>query len=381
MESDINQSYSIILSLGGLMPFCSKCGKEVSEEDEFCYNCGKGLAKNQPNQKIPVTATEPVSKEVPQKGLTKGARFLFDLYYTTFQALVDAVGSKRALEFIEPYLKSHGDAAGLIMINRFKLKREHLFSLAVYIKFCSSIGWGVYHDNFQFFNHGFTSDVAYCPYVNSSEAFCRLSELQLNCTVPVMMNNFEYSHTRMLVKGDPYCQIMCKDKNYTLWGEIAKKPTEVPVPEISIEEKEFWQSACYSQTWVYATNALVDFAGKEKAVEIISPYMKALGKSTAVELFKELDLKDRNATSIALIINECNKAANQKGKYLTYTPDSVEREMTECIFASASQEICADCLEVRANGICEAINPEYEFKLTKRMCRGDKTCHWVIKKK
>jgi len=68
---------------------------------------------------------------------------------------------------------------------------------------------------------------------------------------------------------------------------------------------------------------------------------------------------------------------------LVETPERVEKELTECIlvFANAPQDICANALEARSNGICEMINPEYEFRTIKRMCKGDKTCQWVIKKK
>jgi hypothetical protein len=196
-----------------------------------------------------------------------------------------------------------------------------------------------------------------------------------------MNNNYEYIATRMLVKGDPCCQGLVKKKGHEIWGDVSKKAAEVPILELSYEEREFWSSANYSQIWIYITNALVDFAGKEKSAEILRPYMWALGKSISADILKELSIKDRDATSMALIIDQCNCGTNQKGEYLIHTPEKVERKITECIFAHASQDICADALEARANGICEAINPDYEFHLTKRMCKGDKTCHWVVKKK
>ena len=191
-------------------------------------------------------------------------------------------------------------------------------------------------------------------------------------------SNYQMINTRMLLRGDSCCQIMVKEKGHIVWGDVKKKVIDVPIPEITHEELEYWQSAIYSQQWIYATNALVDFAGKEKAVEIIRPYMRALGMSTAQEVFTELGLKDHNAISIAAIIDQCNKATNQKSTYTFQTPDKVEKEITECIFANASQDICSDALTARNNGICEAINPEFKFIPLKRMCKGDKTCKWVI---
>jgi hypothetical protein len=33
------------------------------------------------------------------------------------------------------------------------------------------------------------------------------------------------------------------------------------------------------------------------------------------------------------------------------------------------------------NGVCEAINPDYEFAYDHMMSKGDAACHWVVRKK
>jgi len=363
------------------MPFCPKCGKKVSEKAIFCYYCGESLPPNEPFQELPITPAEPSSKkEQAQETIIKGARYLFDLYWTTALALIDAAGLNSTLELIDPYIKFHSAATVQVMKEKFKFRANDPFSMAVWAQYGAAFN-GVRIKNFQLFDQGFTADLSYCPSQKLSRDFCYLTEFNTNHMVQAMDNNYEYCYTKMLARGDPYCQIMNKKKSCMIWGEVTKKSVEVPFPKMSDEELEYWQSANYSQQWIYMTNALVDFAGKEKAAEMLRPYMKALGKSTAIDLFKELGLKDRDTKIITLIIDHCNSGTNQKGEYLTRSPERVEKEITQCIFSSASQDICANALEARENGICEAINPECEFCLTKRMCKGDKTCHWVIKKK
>jgi hypothetical protein len=52
----------------------------------------------------------------------------------------------------------------------------------------------------------------------------------------------------------------------------------------------------------------------------------------------------------------------------------------ECPFAgSAPPETCLQ-YESFFNGICEAIDPSYEFAYDRMMTKGDKTCHWTIRK-
>ena len=57
-----------------------------------------------------------------------------------------------------------------------------------------------------------------------------------------------------------------------------------------------------------------------------------------------------------------------------------EGTIIECPFSSSSSEICAQ-YEAFFNGICEAIDPEYEFIYDRMMTKADMTCHWVIRKK
>jgi hypothetical protein len=324
---------------------------------------------------------ETPSGKKTERLLDEAASIFASLYETTFQALLDAAGPEKAIELMKPYLKFHYEAGTFVIKKQYKLKTDDLTSLAGFYKFASILFWGVPLGNFEFFDDGFTVERFYCRQ-QIGRFWCALDCDWAWCySMGAINDNYEWFLTRSLYKGDPICQMMVKRKGANIRGEVKKKPVEICTPQPSKEELAYWQSANFSQCWIYATNALVDFAGKEKAAEVIRPYMKALGMSTALELTGKLGIKERDALSIAAIIEYCNKVASQKGKMLVQTPERVEKELTECIFAHASQDICADALEARSNGICEMINPEYEFRTIRRMCKGDKTCHWVIKKK
>jgi uncharacterized membrane protein YvbJ len=57
------------------MPFCPKCGKEVSSEATYCFNCGQSLAKI---QSVPIESKTPeaptIKKEVPPPPKTHSTR-------------------------------------------------------------------------------------------------------------------------------------------------------------------------------------------------------------------------------------------------------------------------------------------------------------------
>jgi hypothetical protein len=60
--------------------------------------------------------------------------------------------------------------------------------------------------------------------------------------------------------------------------------------------------------------------------------------------------------------------------------DLVEGQIDECPFSGGPTEICSQ-YEAFFNGLCEAINPDCEFAYDRMMTKGDKTCHWTIRKK
>jgi hypothetical protein len=60
--------------------------------------------------------------------------------------------------------------------------------------------------------------------------------------------------------------------------------------------------------------------------------------------------------------------------------DKVEGVVTECPFSAYPPEICHQ-YEAFFNGVCEVIDPEYEFAYHRMMTKGDKTCQWTISRK
>lgn len=75
------------------------------------------------------------------------------------------------------------------------------------------------------------------------------------------------------------------------------------------------------------------------------------------------------------------EAANlKKGKAEKTSEQTIEKEIIECPFSSAPPEICSQ-FQSFFNGICEVIDPEYEFRYDRMMTKGARTCHWTIMKK
>ena len=70
----------------------------------------------------------------------------------------------------------------------------------------------------------------------------------------------------------------------------------------------------------------------------------------------------------------------QTGTPAIFTGSVLEREIAECPYKGSPPEVCKQ-LEAISNGVCEAINPDYEFAYDRMMSEGDIVCHWVVRKK
>lgn len=311
---------------------------------------------------------------------TTGALILSELWNNTFQALIDNAGPQKALEFIRPYMKQQGFSGSPRMMeltNIFGKDGESLLALWI----ATSSLFDVIISSIEKTPTGFVFEVSHCPIGNYSSTHCEAWCAQTsNAIVEAHFPRFGVSFEQMLTRGDPKCRVVVTDKSAKdLKGENTK--LDLVIPRLSQEMKEYMRAAVLAQMWVYATNALVDYAGPEKSVDLMRPYMRQSGMSMGLDLYNKLSITGRDAPSISFVIRFINGCLQQKGEVIKSEPDKVEKEITECPFSGGTGEICADLLMIRSNGICEVLNPSYEFISEKRMCRGDKTCHWVVKKK
>ena len=120
--------------------------------------------------------------------------------------------------------------------------------------------------------------------------------------------------------------------------------------------------------------------GEERLAFILAPYMKHRGVSFGM---KGSSMSIHDAFGLVRItsrINLCDKALHMETSSPTSDVNVVERTIVDCAFKEAPVAVCQQ-FEAFCNGICEAIDPSYEFAYDRMMTKGDKTCHWTIKKK
>ena len=311
-------------------------------------------------------------------------QLLFDWYANALQALVDAAGNEKATELLRPYFKNASIASIYILNETFGLGAGDSNALNFFHVVIFNFMARVPTMEISVYEKGDIAKVSNCPFKQGPIVHCALfcnegPNMQAETLGIVSTTRLVSS----LSQGDSECRWITrfgrnKESEYRedLGVEIANVLNwQFP--------KEMVDSFCiqyYAEFWVIATRALIDHIGELQATFVLKPYMKHRGISFGLKGSSAFINADSNLARISSMVDHCGRALQMKG--VSSNSDTVldERTIVECPFKDAPIQVCQQ-FEAFFNGICEAIDPSYEFVYDRMMTKGDKTCHWTIRKK
>jgi hypothetical protein len=158
-----------------------------------------------------------------------------------------------------------------------------------------------------------------------------------------------------------------------------------------IPEKTRWAIATQGLTgaFIAQSNALKQSVGQSKFDEINGAFWYQAGKG-AKDLAATVGLPTETASDVEAAMNLFANAAMGPEfgfNIVESTQDRCVGSTTECPWHKRWKEQGLDmdtCGAGHQNfgaGAAEALNPNFTFKLTKNMVRGDAHCEWVVERK
>lgn len=189
---------------------------------------------------------------------------------------------------------------------------------------------------------------------------------------------YELEMIRSRSNGDDDCCWIVRRRDDANYDE--ERNLEMPRPKIVNNMFGHLSMAYLGQFWIDSTNAFIESVGKEKAIGILLPMMRDLGRKFGVRLMEELDMELDRFDLLQKIVEKIDDSIQMELNTSLQSLDMVEKEVTYCPFSNAPPEICEQ-FESFINGICDSVAPSYELHYCKKMTIGDKTCHWVVKRK
>jgi len=159
----------------------------------------------------------------------------------------------------------------------------------------------------------------------------------------------------------------------------------------AIPEKTRWEVATKGLTAAYTaiSNALRQAVGQSKFDEFNGPLWHEAGKG-AKDFAANLGLATANASDIESVTHLMAQAA--MGPEFVFevaeaTKDRCVGTTTECPWhkrwkeQGLAMDTCSVGHQRWGDGAVESLNPNFTFKLTKNMVRGDAHCEWVVERK
>jgi putative sterol carrier protein/predicted hydrocarbon binding protein len=130
--------------------------------------------------------------------------------------------------------------------------------------------------------------------------------------------------------------------------------------------------------------ALLQECGPTKTLEAVRPVSTAAGRGRTDIINSMGESLGKDAEAVAYpyqLIHTFN--SNGKIKPMEIRNGTAIVEFYECPVAAARapQEICVAMSHYFAEGICQGINPEYEYIWTHHLLSGDNCCRYIVKKK
>jgi hypothetical protein len=311
--------------------------------------------------------------------------FLAECEFNVTQALSDNLGSEKVSRLWEPYslLSSRAYVLNRLQENRFPGLLDNKDPLLTI---------GVFHQHFIRTVLGGRCE----NMIITDRSLSYNYDMQPADILPVLLETvFHYSPGISQIIDSQYVEtsqpiasrtgvlqglVKKKDDSATTIGNEGSPRLCILPLRIDPSEMDFWQRHFWGEGWRISSGILLEEFGEEKASYIIEPYMKQIGHFYGDYLKNRFELKNKNPQEVGGIVHLLNRLLKQDSKVIKDVENIISCEITSCPFSKSSPFICKQ-MSMIYNSLCQIINKDILFEYNNGLMKGEKSCHWVIKKK
>ncbi len=307
----------------------------------------------------------------------------YDCAINAFRAILNEVGLNRTIEATKHYNEAWGRAVVGMVKERFGPQANDLETLAMtgyYAHSCTSMG---HIKPLEIWEGGAIAELFACPNpgMNAPPEMCiAMSHVMSGSFCKFVNPSYEVIYTHHMGNGDDCCRWVIKKKSskYTV-DDLGRLKKTIPL-DLSMEERLSWSSRMVVMSQLFNfTSVLKDLVGSQRTLDLLVPMARQTGLRVGTMMKGGADGRG-DLPMIKEKMEFLGSVIQQNGMPSIISGSSLEREITDCPLKGAPPEVCKQ-FEGVFNGVCEAINPDYEFAYDWMMSKGDSTCHWVVRKK
>jgi predicted hydrocarbon binding protein len=310
-----------------------------------------------------------------------GDQFLWNWVSMVFDVFIQEAGPQKTLSAIRPHIKHCGLASAQNALKYLGKRGSELETLTVPCEFIFGTIFG--DDCFPIIMKETCAvgEMRNCPMSSSRPEICiAISHYVSEGWCEAINPDYEFMWTQHQTEGAPSCKFIIKRKDASLEAlELEEERTRIPHRELSEEMKDYIQCEVPTEDVIIFTNAFLEVSGSERALKLLRERARDWGYQVGPAIAEKLGIKGRETVDLARLVDSFERTIRQNGEVIS-DGESAQKAIIECPLSNCPSELCLQ-LESFLSGVCESIDPSYEFVYDRMMTKGDKTCHWTIKKK
>jgi hypothetical protein len=321
-------------------------------------------------------------EEEKKKQLSElSAQFLWNWVAMIFDVFIQEAGPERTLSAIRPHIKHSGMAQAQNALKFLGKQKSELENLTAPWMFVYGTLFGEDFLTVVLKETCAVAELRKCPISYSRPEICiALSHYVSEGWCEAINTEYETVWTQHQTEGAPSCKFILKRKDAYLSSlEFEEEKAIIPYPELSEEMRNYIRYDAPAESGIIFTTAFLEVSGSERALKLLRKRAGEWGSQVGPAIAKKLGIVGKETADLAKIVDSFEQTIGLNGG-ITSHGNLAQKEIIDCPLSIGPPEHCLQ-LESFLSGICEAINPDYEFTYDSMMTRGDKTCHWTIRKK
>jgi len=302
---------------------------------------------------------------------------LREWWLATVQALSDLAGEDTAIERLIPY---HTNAAiatsqnlpALFNIHESSLQTDYYLMTVIHELMFSTTGRSYWRGKNEI-----VAMVDDCSTKGNLMALCKaVCDVGARALSESFCPGVDFRLSASLSSGDQSCIFTWRDKKSIDDGDRSERSLE----DVTIDEavRNELSRHFFAEMWTFSTRAFLDFSRDPSNVQKLATYLHNSGLATGLKLVNKYgEFADNDSPTD--IFEALWSMHHPLGRFAR-SSTTLECTIEECPFSDGPVELCQQFGSF-FNGICEGMASEYEFSYDRMITKGDKTCHWTIRKK
>jgi hypothetical protein len=297
-----------------------------------------------------------------------------------FQTLLDASGPEETIQAVGRYSRHSGMALAHNARKRFGFSGNGFEEAGIpYLWAYTAVSNR--QAAMEVYEHGVIVSCKDCPMKVAAPELCVAHSHNVVKGICETINpNLVSIFTDHLTDGGSICRFVITKASEPSINGMGQLVKEVRLTELPEEEVSALRAHFISEMLNTTMKAFVDLHGSEKTLELAKTPAHIAGLSLGKQFTQELGFEKGNFAEVESCISTLCKVLGQEGTINESVNRQFIGETVECPLKSSPPEVC-ELLETFKGGMVASIDPDSELVFDRMMTKGDKSCHWTIRKR